>query len=62
MCVSCMRDNLSGLTEFCNSDYGGDLDARKSTSGFVFTKGGSTLSWNHRSQMWSPCIQPKQST
>ena len=33
------------LTGFCDSNYGGDLDARKSTSGFVFTLGGSVISW-----------------
>ena len=35
----------SELIGFCDSDYGGDLDNRKSTSGFVFTLGGSTVSW-----------------
>ena len=35
----------SELTRFCDSDYGGDLDNRKSTSEFVYTLGGSTVSW-----------------
>ena len=33
------------LTRFCDSDYDGDFDARKSTSGFVFSLGGSAMSW-----------------
>ena len=37
--------NSSGLTGYCDSDYGGDLDARKSTSGNVFTMGGTLVSW-----------------
>ena len=35
----------SKVTRFCDSNYGRDLDARKSTSGFVFTLGGSAISW-----------------
>ena len=35
----------SELTGFCDSDYGGDLDNKNSTSGFVFTLGGSAVSW-----------------
>ena len=35
----------SGLTGFCDLDYGGDLDARKSTLGFAFTLGRSVMSW-----------------
>lgn len=30
---------------YCDSDYGGDLDRRKSTTGMVFTAGGNTVSW-----------------
>ena len=37
--------NSSKLTGFCDSDYRGDLDARKSTIGFVFTLGRSAVSW-----------------
>lgn len=30
---------------FSDSDYGGDLDRRRSTTGYVFTVGGNTVSW-----------------
>ena len=33
------------LNGYCDSDYGGDLDRRRSTSGMVFTLGGSAISW-----------------
>ena len=38
-------NDSSKLTGFYNSDYGSDLDARKSRSGIVFTLDGSALSW-----------------
>ena len=44
MCLKYGRAS-SGLTGFCDSNYGGDLDARKSTSGFVFIMGGSAVNW-----------------
>ena len=44
MCLK-FEKNSSGLTRFCDSNYGGGLDARKSTSGYVFTMGRSTMSW-----------------
>ena len=34
-----------GLHGFVDSDFGGDLDQRKSTSGYVFCLEGSTISW-----------------
>ena len=37
--------NSSGLIGYCDSDYAGDLDARKSTSGNAFTLGGIAVSW-----------------
>ena len=43
--LSQVRKKLSGLIGYCNSDYAGDLDARKSTSGNVFTLGGTAVSW-----------------
>ena len=36
----------SGLTGFCDSNYGGHLYARKSTSGLDLTLGGSAVSWH----------------
>lgn len=37
-------ENTNGVICHCDSDYGGDLDDRKSTSGCVFTLGGTTMS------------------
>ena len=37
------------LKGYCDSDYGGDLDQRRSSNGIVFTAGGNTISW--RSQL-----------
>ena len=37
--------NSSGLIGYCDSYYAGDLDARKSTSGNVFTLGRTAVSW-----------------
>ena len=31
---------------YSDSDFGGDLDRRRSTTGFVFRVGGNTVSWN----------------
>uniref|UniRef100_A0A803KP57 Reverse transcriptase Ty1/copia-type domain-containing protein n=1 Tax=Chenopodium quinoa TaxID=63459 RepID=A0A803KP57_CHEQI len=36
---------------FCDSDYGGDLDDRKSTSDYVFTLGGTAVSWQYSIQV-----------
>ena len=36
---------------YCDSDYDGDRDRRKSTSGYVFTLGGTTISWRSRLQI-----------
>ncbi|XP_070036069.1 secreted RxLR effector protein 161-like [Nicotiana tomentosiformis] len=39
--------NLMG---FCDSDYVGDIDGRKSTTGFVFFLGDSVISWSSKKQ------------
>ena len=38
------------LTGYCDADYAGDLDQRRSTSGNVFQFRGSTISWSSRIQ------------
>ncbi|RDX61605.1 hypothetical protein CR513_60149, partial [Mucuna pruriens] len=36
---------------FCDSDFAGDVDDRKSTTGFVFFMGGCTFTWNSKNQV-----------
>ncbi|PNY15444.1 retrotransposon-related protein [Trifolium pratense] len=38
------------LKGWCDSDYAGDLDDRKSTTGFVFMLGGGAVSWSSKKQ------------
>jgi hypothetical protein len=40
-------DTLSG---YCDSDWGGDLNIRKSTTGYIFLFRNSPISWNSRLQ------------
>ncbi|KAF2305887.1 hypothetical protein GH714_008665 [Hevea brasiliensis] len=40
----------SDLIGFTNSDYAGDLNDRKSTSGYVFMMGSEAISWSLRKQ------------
>ncbi|XP_070049850.1 secreted RxLR effector protein 161-like [Nicotiana tomentosiformis] len=35
---------------FCDGDYAGDIDNRKSTTGFVFFSGDSVISWSSKKQ------------
>ncbi|KAJ9532906.1 hypothetical protein QJQ45_010996 [Haematococcus lacustris] len=39
-----------GLVGFCDADFAGDLDTRRSTTGFVFTMHGAAVSWSSRRQ------------
>ncbi|GKF62567.1 hypothetical protein Tco_0182621, partial [Tanacetum coccineum] len=41
---------LRYLEGFSDSDYGGCLDSGKSTTGYVFIVGGTTVSWMSRNQ------------
>lgn len=38
------------LEAYCDADYAGDLDSRRSTTGYVFTLGGGAISWSSRLQ------------
>ncbi|PNX66496.1 putative copia-type protein, partial [Trifolium pratense] len=38
------------LVGWSDSDYAGDLDDRKSTSGYVFMLGTGTISWSSKKQ------------
>ncbi len=35
---------------YCDADWGGDLEDRKSTTGFVFMIGGGAISWSSKRQ------------
>ena len=39
-----------GLLTFCDADYAGDIDTRRSTSGYVFILNGGAISWASRLQ------------
>lgn len=38
------------LTGFCDADYGGDLDTRRSRSGYIFQFGSGLIAWTSQSQ------------
>ena len=49
--VLCFGSNELALTGFVDADLAGsDLDERRSTSGYVFTYGGTVVSWTSRLQ------------
>ena len=43
-------DGSDGVFGYSDSDWGGDLSTRKSTSGYVFTFGGTAFSWKSKLQ------------
>lgn len=38
------------LTGFCDADWAGDTDSRKSTTGYLFTMNGGAITWNTKKQ------------
>lgn len=48
--ISFPSSNNRKLTGFSDADYAGDMDTRRSTSGFVFLYGNSIISWNSERQ------------
>jgi hypothetical protein len=44
------KDMPSNMIGYCDADYAGDLDTRRSTTGFVFVKNGGVVSWQSRLQ------------
>ena len=38
------------LVGYCDSDYAGDIDSRRSTTGYVFIVHGGAVSWNSKLQ------------
>lgn len=41
----CFRKSDLGLNGYVDADNGGDVDSRKSTTGYVYTLGGTAISW-----------------
>lgn len=44
------RDGNGQLTGYCDADFAGDEDERKSTTGYVFLLNGGAITWNSRKQ------------
>lgn len=43
-------DAADELQSYCDSDYAGDLDSRRSTTGYVFILAGGAIAWNSKLQ------------
>ena len=44
------RSETTDCTGFSDADWAGDVDDRKSTSGYIFSVGGAPVSWKSRKQ------------
>jgi Reverse transcriptase (RNA-dependent DNA polymerase) len=43
-------DSIPSLRGYCDADHAGDIDCRKSTTGYIFFFGGAAISWSSRLQ------------
>ena len=43
-------DNTTGVVGYCDADYAGDVDTRRSTGGYVFIMNGAAVSWQSKRQ------------
>uniref|UniRef100_A0A3Q7J961 Reverse transcriptase Ty1/copia-type domain-containing protein n=1 Tax=Solanum lycopersicum TaxID=4081 RepID=A0A3Q7J961_SOLLC len=50
------------VTGYSDSDYAGDVDTRSSMTGYVFTLGGSVVSWKATCNLQRLCLLRRQST
>lgn len=48
--ITYREDGTNELQGFCDSDYAGDQETRKSTSGFIFMLNGGAVSWSSKLQ------------
>jgi hypothetical protein len=45
------RKDVGGILDaYCDADYAGDLDSRRSTTGYAFIRSGGAISWNSKLQ------------
>lgn len=42
--------STTGLEAYCDADYAGDIDSRRSTTGYLFMLNGGAISWSSRLQ------------
>ena len=49
MCLCFRKGNLT-LQGFSDADLGGDFDTKKNTTGYIFTLGGTAVSWKSKLQ------------
>ena len=48
--ITFRRSESAEFAGYCDSDYAGDIDTRRSTAGYVFTSCGGAISWSSRLQ------------
>jgi hypothetical protein len=44
------KKSVNGIHGYCDSDYAGDIQTRRSTSGYVFLSAGAAISWSSKKQ------------